>query len=65
MTSKDFSVKYIKLPSEKKAKKEKENNLNFEKEFNNALSFERNRQLNQFSKIYFSKIKNNINIDEK
>ena len=51
----------LKIEEKKKIK----NNLNFEEEFNNALSFERNRQLNQFSTIYFSKIKNNINIDEK
>ena len=41
------------------------NNLNFEDEFQKSLSFERNRQLNQFSTIYFNKIKNNINIYEK
>ena len=51
----------LKIEEKKKIK----NNLNFEEEFNNALSFERNRQLNQFSTIYFSKIKNNVNIDEK
>tara|TARA_Y100001970_G_scaffold288770_1_gene416976 strand:+ start:764 stop:1714 length:951 start_codon:yes stop_codon:yes gene_type:complete len=48
-----------------KDKKKIKNNLNFDEEFNKSLSFERNRQLNQFSTIYFSKIKNNVNIDEK
>ena len=35
MTSKDFSVKYLKLPAEEKEKKEKKNNLNFEISGNN------------------------------
>tara|TARA_Y100000590_G_scaffold147515_1_gene169367 strand:- start:3036 stop:3986 length:951 start_codon:yes stop_codon:yes gene_type:complete len=48
-----------------KDKKNIKNNLNFEEEFKKTLSFERNRQLNQFSTIYFSKIKNNVNIYEK
>ena len=48
-----------------KDKKNIKNNLNFEEKFKKTLSFERNRQLNQFSKIYFSKIKNNVNIYEK
>ena len=32
---------------------------------NRMIEFERNRQLNQFSKIYFNKIKINYSIDEK
>ena len=46
-------------------KKKIENNLNFEDELKKTISFERNRQLNQFSTIYFSKIKNNLSIYEK
>jgi peptidyl-prolyl cis-trans isomerase SurA len=38
--------------------------LNFENEFNMLFNAERNRQLNQFSLIYFNKIKQNANIDE-
>ncbi len=51
----------LKIEDKKKIK----NNLNFEEEFKKSLSFEKNRQLNQFSTIYFSKIINNVNIDEK
>ena len=46
-------------------KKKIENNLNFEDELKKTISFERIRQLNQFSTIYFSKIKNNLSIYEK
>ena len=51
----------LKIEDKKKIK----NSLNFEEEFNKSLTFEKNRQLNQFSTIYFSKIKNNVKIDEK
>jgi len=39
--------------------------IDFEKQLKNLISFERNRQLNQFSSIYFNKIKANLTIDEK
>ncbi len=45
--------------------KEIEKKINFEQELKNLVSFERNRQLNQFSAIYFNKIKANLSIDEK
>ena len=46
-------------------KKETEAEVNFEKEFNKMVIEEKNRQLNQFSLIYFNKIKKNIFISEK
>ena len=46
-------------------KKEIEAELNFEKEFNKMVIEEKNRQLNQFTLIYFNKIKKNIFISEK
>ena len=46
-------------------KREKEIEVDFNNEFKKALSRERNRQLNQFSLIYFNKIKKNIFISEK
>ena len=33
-------------------------------EFKKAINYERNRQLNQYSKIYFNKIKKNLEFDE-
>ena len=46
-------------------KKETEAEINFESEFNKMVVEEKNRQLNQFSLIYFNKIKKNIFISEK
>ena len=46
-------------------KREKEKELNFEKTFKQMVTQEKNRQLNQFSLIYFNKIKQNIFISEK
>ncbi|MDB4846519.1 peptidylprolyl isomerase, partial [Candidatus Pelagibacter sp.] len=37
---------------------------NFEKEFQKFVSFEKNRQLNQFSIIYFNRIKQNSDYSE-
>ena len=37
--------------------------INIENEFRQAINFERNRQLNQYSKIYFNKIKKNLDFD--
>ncbi len=46
-------------------KKNKEVQIDFEKTFNERIVQERNRQLNQFSLIYYNKIKQNIFISEK
>ncbi len=45
--------------------REKEKELDFEKTFKQMVTQEKNRQLNQFSLIYFNKIKQNIFISEK
>ena len=41
-----------------------ENNQNIEKELNKIINIKKNNQLNQYSKMYFSKIKKNILINE-
>jgi peptidyl-prolyl cis-trans isomerase SurA len=47
-------------------KKEKiEKKINFEEELNKLIALEKNNQLNQFSLIYFNKVKQNIYISEK
>ena len=46
-------------------KRKKEKKLDFEKTFKQMVTQEKNRQLNQFSLIYFNKIKQNIFISEK
>ena len=43
----------------------KEISINKEDELVKLINFERNRQLNQFSKIYFDKSKINYSINEK
>ena len=45
-------------------KRQQERKLNFEEEFKKQILFEQNKQLNQFSKIYFNKIKKNSTISE-
>ena len=45
-------------------KRQQERKLNFEEEFKKQILFEKNKQLNQFSKIYFNKIKKNSAINE-
>ena len=45
-------------------KRKKEKKIDFEKEFQRMISREKNNQFNQFSIIYFNKIKQNININE-
>ena len=45
--------------------KTKKIKINNETKLNKMIDFERNRQLNQFSNIYFNKIKINYSIDEK
>jgi peptidyl-prolyl cis-trans isomerase SurA len=44
--------------------KEELKEINFKLEFEEAVIFERNKQLNQYSKIYFNKTKKNLKIDE-
>ena len=39
-------------------------NLDIDKELKKLISFERNKQLNQLSNIFFNKIKNNVLINE-
>ena len=46
-----------------KIKKEKKNQ-NIEKKINEIINAKKNNQLNQFSKIYFNKIKKDLKIDE-
>jgi len=41
-------------------KKNSENITDIENEFKKAINYERNRQLNQYSKIYYNKIKKNL-----
>ena len=38
--------------------------MNFEEELKKLINYERDRQLNQYSKIYFNKVKKNIGLDE-
>ena len=45
--------------------KEEKIEVNFEDELKKLISFEKNRQLNQFSQIYYQKIKKNALINEK
>ena len=44
--------------------KEEAKKIDFNIELERAILFERNKQLDQFSKIYFKKIKKNLNFDE-
>ena len=61
--------KPIKIPAgililkieEKKIEKKK---FDLETEINNAIQFETNTQLNNYSTLYFNKIKNNLKINE-
>ena len=61
--------KYIKYPNgylilKINDKKEMENIINVNKELNEMSNFEKNRQLNQFSLLFYKKLKQNININE-
>ena len=38
-------------------------NINIDKEFKDLVNFEKNEQLNQFSLLYFKKLKKNTVID--
>ena len=40
-----------------------QSNINLDDEYKKAVDYERNRQLNQYSKIYFNKTKKNLNFD--
>jgi len=44
-------------------KKKSETNFDIEDEFKKAINYERNRQLNQYSKIYYNKIKKNLDFN--
>ncbi len=46
-------------------KRKKETKVNFDRTFKKLIAEEKNRQLNQFSLIYYNKIKQNIFISEK
>ena len=41
-----------------------ETNINIENELKKAINYERNRQLNQYSKIFYNKIKKNLDFNE-
>ena len=61
--------KYIKYPNgylilKINDKREMENIINVKRELNEMSSFEKNRQLNQFSLLFYKKLKQNININE-
>ena len=43
--------------------KNSETTIDIENELNKAISYERNRQLNQYSKIYYNKIKKNLDFN--
>ena len=43
--------------------KNSETTINIENELKKAVNYERNRQLNQYSKIYYNKIKKNLDFD--
>ena len=44
--------------------KNSETTVNVENELKKAINYERNRQLNQYSKIYYKKIKKNLEFIE-
>ena len=61
--------KYIKYPNgylilKINDKKEMEQVINVERELNEMSNYEKNRQLNQFSLLFYKKLKQNININE-
>ena len=43
--------------------KNSETNIDIENELKKAINYERNRQLNQYSKIYYNKIKKNLDFN--
>ena len=58
MTSSGFLI--IKVEDEKKY----EIDFNLDKEISNLIQFKTNEQLNQFSRLYFNKIKKNVIFNE-
>ena len=44
--------------------KNSETTIDIENEFKKAINYERNRQLNQYSKIYYNKVKKNLDFNE-
>ena len=67
--NKDGITKPIKYPSgylilKVNDKKELNQNINIEKELKELVSYEKNKQLNQFSLLLFKKLKQNIKINE-
>ena len=45
-------------------KKEMKDIINFEKELNEIINYEKNKQLNQFSLLFYKKLKQNSIINE-
>ena len=45
-------------------REEEKDESNIENELNKMIAFERNRQLDEFSKIYFNKVKKNLRLNE-
>ena len=45
-------------------KEDKKISLDFDSEFKKLIAYEKNRQLNQFSTIYFNKLKFNTKIEQ-
>ena len=43
--------------------KKSETTIDIKNELKKAINFERNRQLNQYSKIYYNKIKKNLDFN--
>ena len=43
--------------------KNSETTIDIENELKKAINYERNRQLNQYSKIYYNKIKKNLDFN--
>ena len=43
--------------------KKSETKIDMENELKKAINYERNRQLNQYSKIYYNKIKKNLDFN--
>ena len=44
-------------------KKEIKKEINFDEELNEFIKFEKNKQLNQFSQLYYKRLKQNTNIN--
>ena len=63
--SRKKASKKRKVKKRKKILKRKKNiKINFDEELNKLINIEKNKQYNQFSSIYFNKIKQNILISE-